>query len=950
MVFPERLQQKIKPERFIRFVLIVFLLTQTSFGFRPKSHSITPKEKAIALLEQLSPEERIGQLFLVTFEGTDVNSNTPINKLISQHHIGGVVLLAKNNNIIGNDLEPVETIEGVHRLIDDLQLIEWKSSQVSIMDPISGSVNKPKYVPVSIAISQEGDGYPNDQILYGLTTGANEMALGGSWNPELAYQTGVVSGQELTALGINLILGPALDVLESTQIENSQNLGTRTFGGDPYWVTQFGKAYISGLHHGGENRLAVMAKHFPGHGNSDRLPEEEVATVRKSLDQLNNFDLAPFFAVTGNATTPEETADGLMSSHIRYQGLQGNIRATTRPVSFDPQALTLLLQLPSLSNWRNNGGLVISDDLGNQAVRRFYSLTNQVFDARRVALNAFLAGNDLLYIGDFSSASDTNSIDGAVKTLEFFTQKYREDAAFAQRVNESALRILTLKYRIYPDFSINQIIANKNSSSEIEKSDPTTFEVARQSATLLSPSQTELDSTIPDPPNQNDRIVFISDTRTGQQCSTCPQDELIGQKTFQEAVLQLYGPQSGGQVTPINLSSFTLEDLQAVLDKKPEGNLLQATLNHANWIVFSMLDARLDIPSFQTLKRFLAERPDLYLQKRLYVFAFCAPYYLDATNISKLTAYYAMYSKTLPFIDIAANLLFGELRAGGASPVSVPGIGYKLNEALFPDPTITIPLKIEIATPTTIITATTTPEPVSIPVYNVGEIVPLMAGPILDFNGNPVPDGTPVSFIFSFGGEANTSRQETFAKDGVAYMTYTVSGPGSLEIHAESETALSEIIRLDIPAPGSEIVTITPTTAPTTTSTQKPPTPTSTPIPKSSVSVQTEETNLGDWILAVLVTSMIAFIIYRIAALNSQVRWGIRSSLAALIGGLFGYIYLTLNLLGTGFLRSLTFPLRIVIMTSIGSVLGLLLVIIWREIELHKQSQIPADENRISIS
>jgi len=57
---------------------------------------------------------------------------------------------------------------------------------------------------------------------------------------------------------------------------------------------------------------------------------------------------------------------------------------------------------------------MISDDLGNQAVRRFYDLTSQTFDARRVALNAFLAGNDLLYIGDFSSASDPDSYTGAI--------------------------------------------------------------------------------------------------------------------------------------------------------------------------------------------------------------------------------------------------------------------------------------------------------------------------------------------------------------------------------------------------------------------------------------------------------------------------------------------------------------------------------------------------------
>jgi beta-N-acetylhexosaminidase len=56
-----------------------------------------------------------------------------------------------------------------------------------------------------------------------------------------------------------------------------------------------GKAYISGLHTGSKSRMVVIAKHFPGRGSSDRSPEEEVATVRKSLEQLKQIELPPFF-------------------------------------------------------------------------------------------------------------------------------------------------------------------------------------------------------------------------------------------------------------------------------------------------------------------------------------------------------------------------------------------------------------------------------------------------------------------------------------------------------------------------------------------------------------------------------------------------------------------------------------------------------------------------------
>ncbi len=198
----------------------------------------------------------------------------------------------------------------------------------------------------------------------------------------------------------------------------------------------------------------MIAKHFPGMGSADRLPAEEVATVRKSLEQLQNFDLVPFFSVTDNSALSESTTDGLLVSHIRYQGFQGNIRATTRPISLDLQAFSQLMSLPALTNWRESGGVMVCDDLGTQAVRRFYDLTNpnQPFDGRRVALNAFLAGNDLLNLGNIISGDDPDSYTSTLDILAFFNQRYLEDPAFAQRVDESALRILKLKIPSLPGF------------------------------------------------------------------------------------------------------------------------------------------------------------------------------------------------------------------------------------------------------------------------------------------------------------------------------------------------------------------------------------------------------------------------------------------------------------------------------------------------------------------
>jgi beta-N-acetylhexosaminidase len=228
------------------------------------------------------------------------------------------------------------------------------------------------------------------------------------------------------------------DVLETPQEKGIGDLGVRSFGGDPFWVGEMGRAYVTGVHNGSQGRMAVVAKHFPGHGSSDRLPEEEVATVRKSLEQLKQIELPPYYAVTGNAPSPEATVDGLLASHIRYQGFQGNIRETTRPVSLDRQALINNEFHPET---RRKMAVMVSDNREVGFRRSIDPLT--VFQARFIARDAFLAGNDLLFWARISSRR---------KTLTHIRQLYAPWISLhrnigkilpSNSVDESVLRILT---------------------------------------------------------------------------------------------------------------------------------------------------------------------------------------------------------------------------------------------------------------------------------------------------------------------------------------------------------------------------------------------------------------------------------------------------------------------------------------------------------------------------
>jgi beta-N-acetylhexosaminidase len=917
---------------FSSFCLLLMLsasLLPIKNGHASGNAQVIPQDKAAELMAHLTPEEKVGQLMLVTFRGTDVSENSNIYDLITKYHVGGVVLKRADDNFVGPD----NTLTSAWELISNLQTEEFQSSRTEIQNPETNESFSPSYIPLFVGISQEGDGYPYSEIINGLTPLPNEMTLGATWNPSYAEQVGEILGTELSALGVNLLLGPSLDILEDPSPDDTGNLGTRTFGGDPFWVGEFGQAYIRGVHDGSSNRMMLVGKYFPGRGSSDRPPEEEVATIRKTLEQLKQTDLAPFFAVTGDAPDAESTVDALLTSHIKYQGFQTNIRSTTRPISFDPQAFNQLMSLPAFSVWRTAGGIMVSDDLGTKAVRRFFSPSGEVFNARFVARDALLAGNDLLYLGDFISSEDTDSYTTIIRTLDFFAVKYREDPAFAQRVDEAVMRILTQKFKIYGDFQLDRVLTSQSGLEQIGQDDQITFEIARQAATLISPSPDDLDNVLPNPPSLSDNIVFITDSYNVNQCSACPDQPVLEDTTLQDAVLRLYGPESGAQVNRRNMLSFSFENLQTMLDRGINRTEVEFHIKNAQWLVITMLDVREQRPLSLALKRFLDERPDLLRDKQVIVFALNAPYYLDATDISKLTAYYALYSKSPQSIDVAARLLYNEIRPlPGSLPVSVNGVGYDLFQATTPNSDQVIPLFLDMPNSKgTPVPEEVTPAPP--PEFQVGDLVPVQTGVIIDHNNNPVPDNTEVHFYLSTVGERSVVVKEIIANTtaGIARATFPIETQGNLVITAHSEPATqSESIPITI---AGERPTITPsaTNEPTQTLTPSE-TPTSITL-IGTITTPNSPSNQGrliNWLLAIAIGLIVSWMAYRFSITLGQVRWSMRIGFCVLIGGLVVYIYFASGLPGGSWLAGLGGLFAGAMATLLGNSLGFAAALIWK--------------------
>jgi len=900
-------------------ILVIFIAPLFGPVVDTFAQTDSPFGQAQALMASMTPEERVGQLFLVTFHGTDVSDTSQIHDLIMNHHIGGVILTAGNDNFVADP----DTVSSAYQLIDKLQNVEWSAT----ITPANGSADQPAYIPLFVGISQEGDGAPRDQILSGLTKLPNEMAIGATWQTDLAKQVGSVMGSELSRLGFNLFLGPSLDVVESPSSSEQTDLGTRVFGGDPFWVGEMGSAYISGLHAGSNGRMMVIAKHFPGRGSSDRLPEAEVATVRKSLEQLKQIELPPFFAVT-NSSEPTANVDGLLVSHIRYQGFQGNIRATTRPVSFDTSALSTILALPQFSVWREKGGLIVSDDLGSNAVRDFYSQGGETFSPRVVARDAFLAGNDLLYLGNISSSETDDTYSAILRILDSFAQEYRNDQVFARLVDAAVTRILTKKFSMYDIFTVSNVVPTEGNLANIGASQQITFDVARNSATLINPDPQEINALLPAPPRQAERIVFLTDSKTYRQCSACLTKDTFTADLFQKTVLRLYGPGGTGQVLANRLSSFSLNELGLMLDNTTETNI-ESALSNASWIVFSLSDV--SNGQLNLIRRFFSEKPNLIQNKNIILFSFTAPYYLDATDISKFTAYYSLYSKQPEFVDVAARLLFQQISVAGSSPVSIPSVGYDLITQTSPNPAQVIPLALDPSEPpATEISETVTPEPSPTPLYKIGNTISVHAGPILDHNHHIVPDATVVRFTMSTRDETGNILQQVDSTtvDGVAGASFIIDKPGKVEIRVVSEPAVvSDILQFDATGEGVAITVVVP--EPTQTPEIIQPTPTVV-VGNDLVSPEGYP-RIGVWLvvlLAVFGSALLAF--WAISRVISP-RWGLRFALSVLVGGLAAYNYLAL-----GFPYALEWlasksggAFGVLMFTLGGEVLGILVAWVW---------------------
>jgi beta-N-acetylhexosaminidase len=492
---------------------------------------------------------------------------------------------------------------------------------------------------------------------------------------------------------------------------------------------------------------------------------------------------------------------------------------------------------------------------------------------------------------------------------------------------------------MYNDFTLASVLAPESGLATIRTSQEIISEVARTAATLVNPTPDELSTLLPAPPNQADQIVFLTDTSSFKQCITCLWEQEFAVDALQKMALRLYGPNGSGQVFTSRLNPYSFDELELMLNEESQTDI-ESVLERADWIVISLASNE----RIALLQRFFSERPNLIRNRNVILFSFTAPYYLDPTDISKLTAYYALYSKQPAFIEVAARLLFErqQITLRGASPVSIPAVEYNIIDVTSPDEDQIIPLALDQAvaevTPTAesgTLTPTLLPTQTPIPLYRIGDTIAVRAGPIIDHNQNIVPDGTPVRFIMTTTDENGEIPQEmdSYTEDGIARASFAIIRPGRVEIRAVSEPAfISGGIQFDASNEGAAVTVVAPTPQVTPT-VQATPTVMPTPTPTSELITAEGRPRLGIWLIVMLAVVGGSFLMFWAVSRIVSLRWGLRWALCVFLGGLAAYNYLALDFPGAAnWIATSAGAFGVLMLTIFWELIGALLAWIWMKL------------------
>ena len=295
-------------------------------------------ESAQVKLDNMSLEEKVGQLFLVRYD-----KNMALS-WINDYYAGGYILFAKDFD---------------------------NHTKESIKEELS-SLNKNSKIPLVFAVDEEG-GYVTRVSRYKAFRDEkfpSPRDVYDSLGEEGLESIEKEKGELLLSLGINLNLAPVADV----SVDSNDFINIRTFNRDAKET-----ANLIGLMVDYANEVGISSslKHFPGYGNNVDT-HTGVAIDERSYDNFLNNDYLPF------EEGIKRKVPSILVSHNIIKCIDSEYPAT----------LSKMIVTGELRNKLNFSGIIITDDLSMGAVSSYV-------DDNSAAILAINAGNDLIITSDF---------------------------------------------------------------------------------------------------------------------------------------------------------------------------------------------------------------------------------------------------------------------------------------------------------------------------------------------------------------------------------------------------------------------------------------------------------------------------------------------------------------------------------------------------------------------
>lgn len=339
-------------------------------------------------LDNMTLEEKIGQMFIVCPEALNVSENAEtaqavdtvtevMRENLEKFPVGGIAVFGKN----------ITGAEQLPRFISDLQ-------------------SNSKY-PLFIAVDEEGGRVARiaNSDFFNVASYKSMEDIGKSGDASKAEEVGRQIGSYLKELGFNLDFAPVADTNT-----NPQNIviGDRSYGSDPALVARMVSAQLDGMHDSG---IMGTLKHFPGHGDTKDDTHSGYVSIEKTWDELKECELVPFI-------TALPKADMVMVSHITAV----NVTSDKLPTSMSETMIT-----GKLRNELGYDGVIITDAMAMGAVADNYT-------SAEAAVTAVKAGVDIVLMPQNLNEA-FNGVMNAVTDGEISME----------RLDESVLRILKMK-------------------------------------------------------------------------------------------------------------------------------------------------------------------------------------------------------------------------------------------------------------------------------------------------------------------------------------------------------------------------------------------------------------------------------------------------------------------------------------------------------------------------